>query len=288
MKDETGANSDYALKITRCHDFIHNPETSMTGIAISVQGRSHVLDGHQCEDFSGVKIEGSHPVFAVADGHSSAKKSFYGSKFAVESVMELIKSFEAAALSDSDIIRFFRARHAYKLLLDIWIEKVKAAENAAGIELDFSEKLKIASAYGSTLLCSVLCQRAVICFAIGDGGFFAMNSNKKDLLDIMSLCDFNTIGDAVNTSMCDLSPDAFLTSVIPRGVYDGVMIMSDGFEKPWEGTGRFERINELRDVSIGKDMDDLLYDFIINYAHPVESDDVTLVLGDFPSRRPLA
>jgi hypothetical protein len=281
MTSKIADDVDYVKKITRRHVFERSEDAGITGVAISVQGRGHIMEGKPCEDYCGVKPAGKYAVFAVSDGHSSCRESESGARFAVEAALEIVERFEEKDASQEDVLRFFRNGRAYDDLLDIWFSKILEKENAtAKNDIPQKERLDMAEPYGATLLAAVVCPSVIICFAIGDGGFFLLNSER--VLNVMELFDFETIGDAVSTSMCDLSPDAFFSAVYPRQKFDGVMIMSDGLEKPWIDTGRFEKINELRSTVKGAEMDAMLYDFIINHAHPVESDDVSLVFGEFP------
>ena len=72
-----------------------------------------------------------------------------------------------------------------------------------------------------------------------------------------------------------------MTAIYPRSVFDATLIMSDGVADPWQDTGRFEKINELREKYHGEEMDSMLYGFVVNHAHSFDPDDDSLVFGEF-------
>ncbi|MDR1066775.1 MAG: protein phosphatase 2C domain-containing protein [Clostridiales bacterium] len=269
--------TDYIKSITRRHVLERSGDGSFTGVAIAAQGRGHVSEGLPCADYGDVKAVGEFLVFALSDGHSSCAKSDSGALFAVESVFELIDRFVRAGVSEIDLLRLFKNRSAYAELLNIWIGRIRDAETSE--KISYENDVLLAAPYGATLLAAVACPSFIICFAVGDGGFFLLKDDA-----VVNIMNFETIGDAALTSMCDLSADEFFFAAYPRTEYNGLMLMSDGLEQPWKHTGRFEKINELRSKIKGAAMDALLYDFITNHAHPIESDDVSLVFGEFEKK----
>ncbi|MBQ7266283.1 MAG: protein phosphatase 2C domain-containing protein [Firmicutes bacterium] len=276
------------------HIFDYKEEDGLTGVAVTVQGKGHIAENKPCEDFSGAFIRGRYLVYAVADGHSCCSNSQYGAKYAVESVKELVDRYTKENYSQEDMIRAFRSKSALKDLLDIWFLKVYEKESSLfDLSDNFDEafpeydsltrqqRLNITTEYGTTLLSSIVCDDIIICFAIGDGGLYMLNRNYKEMVDVMSLCDFGKVGDAVNTSMCDLNVGEFLVSFYPKSIFDATLIMSDGVADPWQETGRFEKINELREKYHGEEMDSMLYGFVVNHAHQFDPDDDSLVFGEF-------
>jgi len=276
------------------HMYDYDSENGITGIAITVQGKGHISENKPCEDASGAYIHGRFLVYAVADGHSCCVNSRYGAKYAVDSLHELVEGYSSMNYSQEDVIRAFRNKTACEDFLEIWFKKVYQKE-ADAFELsgrfdesfpDYdtltrTQKLAITEQYGTTLLASVVCEDVIICIAVGDGGLYIFNKDRENMTDVLELCDFGKVGDAVNTSVCDLVPGEFLTAIYPRSEYDATLILSDGVSDPWKETGRFEKINELRGKYRGQKMDAMLYGFVVEHAHQFDPDDDSLVFGEF-------
>jgi serine/threonine protein phosphatase PrpC len=260
----------------------------ITAYSVSVMGAGHEA---VCEDCSGFRIGPKYSGFVVADGHSSAKQSFYGSQFAVDAFLTLIDDLNDKSFEEHDAIRFFRTREAYRVFLDRWYAQVCAREakrisetdTAAGdvgeeertrelLALPLKKRREVADAYGSTLLFCVACPETLIFGSIADGGIIVRRASAEGSEYLME----NSLGSIVSTSVCDLDPGEVEHFFLLREEISAFSLMSDGLADAYDSCSIEDQIINMLDKCPFSVFCDKVEDFMVTKTRPFVDDDISL------------
>lgn len=272
--------------IYRCHSSIECNQRgfSVKAYNVSAWGKGHISEGQRCEDYSFISQGNGYAIVAVADGHSSCNQSYYGAKFAVDAIVETVKEYDEFGIQTQVLIRDIHNRIFFEALLKRWKEHVLQHRKYIGLP-ECEKEYEIYYPYGTTLLACIVVREVLISIVIGDGGFYLLKSDGIGMTNLLE--DDDSIGDAVHTSMCDLNAGEFSFSIHSTKEYNGAMIMSDGFSKPWDNGSVFPWVNNISNTMVqhnGKTWSDVtraMNKFIEEYAHPQEFDDVSIAIVRF-------
>lgn len=153
-----------------------------SGFSNSITGASHTAKNLVCQDSSAYFSGEEYAAAVVADGHGSKKhfRSNIGSKFAVESALEVIARFYS---DPAEFNRYFPDNHKMVLrnierqIISEWNAKV--AEHYQNNPVTMQEKQKFGKAefesipvesyYGTTLVAAVAGKGFTFGFQVGDG-----------------------------------------------------------------------------------------------------------------------
>ena len=180
-------------------------------------GRNHELSNKVCEDYSESFSDDNVRIIIVADGHGNNNypRAQFGSKFAVESALEMMTEFVKSANADSVIdnsTNHILFRQLESSILNQWHNKVNdhfKEKPLTDAELSLvSEKIKtqyingerIAKAYGTTLIAFAITKAYSFGLQIGDGLCVCFNEKLDASIPIPNddKCFLN-----VTTSICD-------------------------------------------------------------------------------------
>ena len=180
-------------------------------------GRNHELSNKVCEDYSDSFSDDNTRIIIVADGHGNNNypRAQFGSKFAVESALEMIIEFVKSADVDSVIdnsTNHILFRQLESSILNQWHNKVNDHFKEKPLTDDelslVSEKIKanyvngerIAKAYGTTLIAFAITKDYSFGIQIGDGLCVCFNDDLDASIPIPNddKCFLN-----VTTSICD-------------------------------------------------------------------------------------
>lgn len=191
----------------------------------TVRGYNHISKDIPCEDFSTsfISENENYRIIAVADGHGSSAcfRSSYGSKKAVEIVVDCFKNFVEGILDSEEKEKefyqmFFNNPRYQQSTLERLIGVVSSRWNVAvqqhyqenpvsSDELQDDKDVKvyennIPHIYGTTLMAGLMLSKCLILIHQGDGrcNVFYKDGHMEQPVPWDSRCEFNT-----TTSMCD-------------------------------------------------------------------------------------
>lgn len=140
------------------------------GIGFSQQGRSHRVRGNvPCQDSCGIRFIKGKPIIlaAVADGVGSCECSHYGSRTAVDTVLDYVKEKLEPMVQSEDFVFTDNERMA-RLMHDAFTEAVQAVEKQA----DTMDKLVYS--FQSTLTLGIYDGKSLYFAHAGDDGIVAL------------------------------------------------------------------------------------------------------------------
>lgn len=192
------------------------------GFSRSVRGASHLARDLVCQDSSTHKVTEYYAVAVVADGHGSKKhfRSNMGSKFAVESTVEVIDRFYE---NPEEFEQSFPERHKAviknieKQIITTWNSKVlehlkanpvTAEEKSKFTEEEFAE-INVESYYGTTLIAAIAGRGFCFGLMIGDGNLVAVFDDGEAVLPM----EYDESAPAnVTASMCNANAASMFNS----------------------------------------------------------------------------
>ena len=183
----------------------------------SALGYSHIKKGTVCQDFSGSWDEGDVHIAVVSDGHgqSTSFRSDTGSRMAVETAMEVLKSFAEFLRNQEELL--FQPEEQNSLLRKMadkvvrrwqssvwqhWQENPFAEEEyaLAGEMADvFRAGKNILHVYGATLIAALVTPKYLLVMHQGDGRCVVIQENGRT--DQPVPWDSRCVGN-VCTSLC--------------------------------------------------------------------------------------
>ena len=211
-------------KFVRSHNRAWH-EHGHLAVSFSCTGAGHEVKGRGCEDYSDFYIGSRYSCFALADGHSSARESRFGSRLAVSVLLDLIKSFDD---TDEDIIlEKFEDKSLFESFFNNWFSQIIKCENLSIAEMDIMTKRSVASHYGTTLSFFVVGPSKIISGILADRGSIIKRIGKESEF----IFEDDGIGDKVSESVCDMDPKQFQISVFDKAEIEALAIMTDGLYK---------------------------------------------------------
>ncbi len=219
------------------------------GFALSSQGYNHIKDNNkECQDASGIEVNGTTAIIVVADGHGSDNypRTRVGAEYAVEAAILSIKRFiaglkessEAFDLDDGDDLQLINLS---KNILMNWHSRVEEHYTCNPFTeeelLKVSEKHKkmylskdpeqYAKAYGTTLIAICITQDYWFGIHLGDGKCISFDDELicSEPIPWDEDCQAN-----ITTSLCDTNAinefRFYKSKELPLAVFIG----SDGID----------------------------------------------------------
>ena len=159
----------------------------------SIIGKSHIKAKIKNQDSVLSKVISENiMISAIADGHGSKKcfRSDLGSKFAVESAIDVIESIKnELIINDNQLNTKALGKFYTKKIICLWNEKIQDHINKNPIDFKTitdidksaieSIKKNTTIIYGSTLLIVILIHDYIICYQLGDGDIMLISKAKK-------------------------------------------------------------------------------------------------------------
>ncbi len=157
---------------------------SATGV--SVIGARHIHVGQPCQDSVRFEADEEMVLVAVADGHGDPRhgRSQEGSQIAVEVACGVLRALGEELLDDPrpalQVQRSVR-EHLPRRIVWEWNRRVKAL---AGVDSDGGTWHEITELFGTTLLATLVIERLVIFFQLGDGDILLTTGEGPELVTV--------------------------------------------------------------------------------------------------------
>lgn len=248
--------------------------------AVAFQGSDHVRSNTPCQDYCGFKDLGNGmKVLVISDGHGSVPRSHYGSKFAVETLIELVEDCLAKQFSEMDIVRFFRDSIGRATIIKNWKDKI--AQDWKNYNTD-PQKMnctdEVVDMYGATLIFSILLPNFIIAGFVGDGALIFVDKEGKEALAVLSAGD--DVGEST-TSLSHQRADFIEIKLLSRKDFRFALLSTDGLAKPYGGVMLDIAKNCAKQYQENPEgIQEALY-ALMETSHPQIGDDISLVFGAF-------
>ena len=210
-------------------------------------GYSHTAVGKRCQDFSSSYQDSERTIVTACDGHGGNVyvRSHLGSKFACDSVIEVLKSVEKTAFYKhkpqvvAENIKLNILCKWNSLVDSHLLKKPIGYKDFVGLDDGdvLSLKKNPVKAYGTTLNAAMIMGNRIICVSLGDGGCFLIK-------DGVAISAFEEDEDEpvanVTYSMCQ--DDAYKhlnVSIHDLAGYDGAIVCTDGMINPYQNMSNF-------------------------------------------------
>ncbi len=212
----------------------------MLGQSISIRGRSHIVSGTPCQDYSAHVVSDGYAIAVVSDGHGSAPhfRSDVGSKLAVESSVEVIGKYLADMDSFKNSLEEDESGtmdRVVKSIISEWTFNVQEYDGTHPLTDDENKLISengidptnMFKRYGATLIIGVIASGFSFGIQIGDGDLLCINRDSEFNSPIPEdeNCVFNH-----TTSICSSNAfDSFRHFVIMSDEIVAMLASTDGF-----------------------------------------------------------
>lgn len=216
-------------------------------------GKSHILKGMKCEDFSDSYSDENVSAAVISDGHGDKNcfRSALGAKFACETALSLCRKFcsDHTEIKNVNEVDFeSKIKHLERNIAEQWKKKVSdyTAENPFSdeelkkLEADVREYYLtgnfIEKAYGCTLISAVITENIWFALQIGDGVCTAAYEDGAFVKPVPA--DENCCGN-FSSSICNKNSAElfrhYYSNIKPLAVF----VCSDGIEESFDESGLY-------------------------------------------------
>lgn len=186
------------------------------------QGRSHVAKNEPCQDYCLADTVSKGVILADADGLGSCKRSEFGSRFACEALVDLIKALDKQSENEEIFVSRLQGVLFRERLVNKWLGMVVDHIQENPFE---NENPNGYLEYASTLMFAIITDNYYVVGCLGDGQVLLFNENEGFKLRLHDSKEDSSTKSLVNHNC---AREDFIIGKYNRCDFNGVLLTTDG------------------------------------------------------------